>query len=293
MAGPVGNAGGVCPYLCGFINTSCSTQGIDGLILTTACDQMRHAGGILEGEAGPPFFMMNVPATWTAEARGLYKDELTRLGRFLEELGGSRASQERLAEVMVDFDCRRRSLLAARETMPPRAFSAAIAAFPGEAPSEHAGSRTPTGAAAGIPVALLGGPLSRADLALFDMIAAAGGDVVLDATETGIRTLPALFRRDRLARDPLGELADAYFEHMPDVARRPNSRLYEWLEENLEQNGIRGVILLRWTWCDLWHAEVRPLRDRLAIPLLDIDLNGEDIVLRNSTRIQAFLEALR
>ena len=44
-------------------------------------------------------------------------------------------------------------------------------------------------------------------------------------------------------------------------------------------------ILLRQVWCDLWHAEVKRLRDWLDLPLLDLDLNGDDPVARNRTRV--------
>ena len=56
---------------------------------------------------------------------------------------------------------------------------------------------------------------------------------------------------------------------------------------------MKGVILVRCVWCDLWHAEIHRLREWLAVPLLDMDLDGEDPVNRCTTRIQAFLEAFR
>ena len=96
--------------------------------------------------------------------------------------------------------------------------------------------RSPSGqrrAAAGIPLAVLGGPLLETDCAFFDLVEHAGGRVVLDATEGGERTLPRPFDPARLAADPLEELADAYFDGIPDAFRRPNSRLYEWLGREL------------------------------------------------------------
>jgi benzoyl-CoA reductase/2-hydroxyglutaryl-CoA dehydratase subunit BcrC/BadD/HgdB len=38
--------------------------------------------------------------------------------------------------------------------------------------------------------------------------------------------------------------------------------------------------------------EVQRLRELLSVPVLDIDLNGEDAPVRFSTRIQAFIENL-
>ena len=62
-----------------------------------------------------------------------------------------------------------------------------------------------------------------ADYAFFDLVERAGGRVVLDATEGGERTLPRPFDPARLAADPFEELADAYFDAIPDAFRRPNS----------------------------------------------------------------------
>ena len=72
----------------------------DALVMTTTCDQMRRsAERIPAGRL--PVFLMNVPVTWqTGAARRLYRDELLRLGRFLERAGGTRPSDGRLREVL-------------------------------------------------------------------------------------------------------------------------------------------------------------------------------------------------
>ena len=75
----------------------------------------------------------------------------------------------------------------------------------------------------------MGGPLPESDYDLFDWVQQAGGRIVLDATEWGERTLPRAFDLERTHRDPLPELADAYFGAIPDVFRRPNGALYEYL----------------------------------------------------------------
>ena len=90
--------------------------------------------------------------------------------------------------------------------------------------------------------------------------AAAGGRVVLDATEGGQRTMPRRFDPARVASDPLQELADAYFDGIPDAFRRPNSRLYEWLGRELAARHVQGIIFRRYLWCDLWHAELQRLK---------------------------------
>ena len=60
------------------------------VVLTTTCDQMRHAAAVLEQRgraAGLPAERAARPGRPPA-ARRLYRDELRRLGRFLVRLGG-------------------------------------------------------------------------------------------------------------------------------------------------------------------------------------------------------------
>ena len=105
--------------------------------------------------------------------------------------------------------------------------------------------------------------------------------------------MPARFNfRHSIHDDPIEELAECYFGYIPGVFRRPNSELYRWLMRELDSLKILGVILIRHTWCDKWHAEVCRLKEWLKVPLLDIEIDGESLIVRNSCRIQAFIEAL-
>jgi benzoyl-CoA reductase/2-hydroxyglutaryl-CoA dehydratase subunit BcrC/BadD/HgdB len=118
---------------------------------------------------------------------------------------------------------------------------------------------------------------------------------VLDATETGERGMSPAFDRRRLRQDPLLEMAHAYFGGIPDASRRPNSELYEWLKRELVGRAVRGIIFRRYVWCDMWHAELRWLKDRIELPVLDIDSAGDNHLEqpRISNRIRAFLEMLQ
>jgi benzoyl-CoA reductase/2-hydroxyglutaryl-CoA dehydratase subunit BcrC/BadD/HgdB len=53
--------------------------------------------------------------------------------------------------------------------------------------------------------------------------------------------------------------------------------------------------LRRYLWCDLWHAELYPLRQRSAVPVLELDAVDDDpgSLERTLGRIEAFLEILR
>ncbi|OHB65497.1 MAG: hypothetical protein A2Y77_11110 [Planctomycetes bacterium RBG_13_62_9] len=254
---------GLCPYARAFVNDVAASDDIDGVVVTTVCDQMRRVFDLLARRIDTPAFLLNVPSTWqTVAAQRLYVDELKRLGRFLVRLGGREPDHRELARVMLEFDDARVNMSPVRETE-------------------------------GVPLALVGGPLMQRDRILFDAIEECGGCVVLDATETGQRGVRGDFDRRRTAEDPLMELAQTYFR-IPDASRRPNSELYRWLKEELARAGARGIVFHHYVWCDLWHAEFERLKEWAGLPVLRLDSegNGEMDAARSRNRIRAFLETL-
>ncbi|MHC4540996.1 MAG: 2-hydroxyacyl-CoA dehydratase [Planctomycetota bacterium] len=290
-------AEGVCPYVRSFIGQVLENSRAGGAVVTTVCDQMRRAFDIIVRNGDIPAFLMNVPNTWqTLTAQRLYIDELKRLALFLIQLGGKPPSEDVLAEVMLEYDAARTSVRSAREHLPARRFAEAIAGLgrdgPGKTPGSFNSAEPLTG---GVPLAIVGGPLMRSDFDLFDMVEQLGGRIVLDATETGERGMSPAFDRRRLRQDPLLEMAHAYFGGIPDASRRPNSELYEWLKRELVGRAVRGIIFRRYVWCDMWHAELRWLKDRIELPVLDIDSAGDNHLEqpRISNRIRAFLEMLQ
>jgi benzoyl-CoA reductase/2-hydroxyglutaryl-CoA dehydratase subunit BcrC/BadD/HgdB len=319
---------GVCPYARAFIGELLAARGADAAVLATTCDQMRRSAEWLAASGGPPVFLLNVPATWQTPASArMYRDELARLGRFLVGLGGKTPSREHLAETIAAYDARREHLRGALGSLSARQASDAIARYDlGEEGEEcvdgcgtaglpsrgesHAtcptagqasratlletlrgGSHHPPRAT---PVALVGGPLMRGDERVFDLVEQSGGRVALDGTESGPRTLPAPVDRRRLPDDPLLELMDAYFGAIPDAFRRPDTALYQWLGRELAASAARGIIVWRYVWCDMWAASATRLREATGLPVLDLDVSGDESGLaRTAGRIQAFLEVLR
>jgi hypothetical protein len=231
-----------------------TAAGID--IVTTTCDQARRSA-----EEMPGSFLINVPHTITPAARGLYEDELHRLSDWLVDRGGEVPDDRRLAATMIECED-------ARPTRPPTLGT-------------------------GVPIALVGGPIWGPHGDLKRTIEDAGGEVVLDATETGERGLPRPFDPTRTIEDPFTEMVDAYWS-IPDAFRRPNDDLYRWLETRFAARGVRGVVFVRCVWCDLWHAELARLKEWTDLPVADVDLTGESAALpRAETRIQALLDAIR
>ena len=288
-----GPLAGMCPYARAMVGTLASAADAEAAVLTTTCDQTRRAAEWADMTGRRPVFLLNVPATWqTPAAVRLYRDELRRLGRFLVRLGGSEPSRETLCRTMDAYDARRAQWRGALGTLPPRRANDAVATFDLERPPD-ASSVPPTAARHGVPVAVVGGPLLQGDSGVFDLIERAGGRVVLDATESGERGLPAPFDRRRLRDDPLMELVEAYFGTIPDAFRRPDDMLRAYLEREVAAGAARGIIVWRYLWCDHWAAFVPRLREATGLPVLDLDVSVDTGHLgRVSNRIQAFLEVL-
>jgi benzoyl-CoA reductase/2-hydroxyglutaryl-CoA dehydratase subunit BcrC/BadD/HgdB len=295
---------GVCPVAAAVMDGLAGESPAAGVVLTTTCDQMRYAAAVVQHREELPVFLLHVPRVWqTAAARGYYRAELSRLARFLVECGGTAPSEDVLAKTMLRYDEARESLRLRRGEMSARCYAQAIAAVRDNVsgtlrvPESSTGTRP----ASGCPVpdtlrlALVGGPMSPGDYEWLTGFEGGGARFVLDASESGERTLPADVDIDRLQADPLGELVRIYFDSIPTVFQRPNDRLYEWLREQLAARDVRGIVVRRYVWCDHWHGELPRLREQLGLPILEWDGTGDDLRTRagGAARMEAFLEMLR
>ena len=288
-----GSIEGICTYVRAFADSVCADKHADAVVVTTVCDQMRRVPELIARISDIPIFLMNVPCTWgTSESWRLYVEELERLGKFLVRLGGKSPPGNRLSEVMLQYEALRLQLADSRQTAPSKQYARGILAIAEGNPLAHIGDDFARDAA-GIPVGIVGGELRSDDLKVFDMVEHTGGRIVLDATDTGERTLPGSFDRRNIRSDPLMELANAYFGTIPHVFRRPNSGLYEYLKLQILERGIRGIIFRRYQWCDIWNAELQRLRDWAGVPILDLDLGCEgDDLARSAGRVEALMEML-
>ena len=244
---------GECCYAEAFVDLANADTSGAAFVFATTCDQMRRASEFVD--TASPAFILNVPATWQTEGvRSYYRTELERLGDFLVSVGGTPPERSRLIEVIAGYDAARQELRAAHTRLSGRAYAEAILAFHRHGPGPvDAGVGNRTG---GAPLALVGGPLFESHLGVFDGIEQAGGRVVLDATTTGERTLPGAISLEHLQEDPLDALVGAYFDTIPDAFRRPNTRLFDWLEHECQSRQVRGILFHAYPWCDLWRIEV-------------------------------------
>ena len=276
---------GLCPYAEAF-GIEAERTDLDAVIFTTACDPMRRIHERAPGRA----FLMHVPASWEQpSAYRYYRDELLRLSRFMVELGGMAPGDDALAATVRDYASRRARLRERLGTLPWRQSLAALRRYHeiGEVPPEGNGNPS---AGRGARLALLGGPMLLRHEAIFDVIEGLGGQVVLDATAHGERTLPPPPDPRRLTREPLDVLCELYFGSLPDAFRRPNSLLYQWLQREISARNIDGVLYVHYVWCDIWQAEARRFSEWCTAPTLVLDLSGDALSARVRTRVEAFLE---
>jgi benzoyl-CoA reductase/2-hydroxyglutaryl-CoA dehydratase subunit BcrC/BadD/HgdB len=294
LSNVVGATAGLCSFARAFINTVISDKDAVAIVATTLCDQMRRASELISTHTDRPVYLMNVPHTWmSSNARDLYLDEIRRLGAFLVRLGGVSPSRGTLVETMKAYEGARAAIRGALGRVSSRRYAEMIADFH-QAPRPNDPPTLSAPRSVGIPLALVGGPLLSDYMDVYDLIEGSRGYVALDATETGERGMPAPVESDRLRDDPLNALGEAYFGGIPDPARRPDSMLYQWLEQRIADRGIRGIILLRHLWCDNWHAEAERLKVHFGLPFLHLDMAGQGTdSSRSLTRLQAFMEMLR
>ncbi|MGA2656187.1 MAG: 2-hydroxyacyl-CoA dehydratase family protein [Verrucomicrobiota bacterium] len=294
-------AEGVCAFAQGVVRLA-ERQSQSAVVFTTHCDQLRRGFDAAIAQAPARLFLFNLPATWqTGVAERLFCGELERLGRFLVRLGGQPPSAENLRAVLDHYASGRRRLLQAVGSCPGRQYAEAVARFhwDGSVWLPEKG----TGVSGAIALALVGGPLPRAQWRLLETLEGAGGRVVLDATEAGERSLwdtpPPGGKREGTAsacdsEPALRDLAQMYLANCVDVFQRPNTRLYDWLRQRLEARGARGLVLWAHVGCDLWRAEAQSLREAFGLPLLVLDAgDAAGAWPRITSRIEAFLEALR
>jgi benzoyl-CoA reductase/2-hydroxyglutaryl-CoA dehydratase subunit BcrC/BadD/HgdB len=297
---------GVCPFAQRVLSFA-DEQKESAFVFSTHCDQLRRAYDGLESPALERNFLFNLPATWqTGVARKMMCSELKRLGDFLARLGGRAPTAQILAHTMQNYGAARTELARAGRWCHGAAYAKAVAQFHREGsvelpPRSQIASDIRYREDQVVRFALVGGPFALADLPLMGVIEAMGGAIVLNATETGERTLaPCHAGGDKGGGMPEGESVDSLMETLArdvqdqcvDVFQRPNTRLYAWLGRHLAERKVQGIILWCYVGCDLWRAEAEGLREVFKLPLLVLEADESgNVSTRNIGKVQAFLES--
>lgn len=299
--GPTRASAGTCAFAQAVVQFA-ETHPEKAVLLTTHCDQLRRGFDTLADSPPGRSFLFNLPATWQSSvAERLYDSELERLSRFLLALGGHLPAPEALRQTIDAYALARKTLLAQAAVCPARAHAEAIARFHWTGPpASTAPSAAAPGPSSAVPIALLGGPLPRAQWPLIEVMERAGARVALNGTEAGERSLwtgsPSEVQVPPSAASVSSMrlwLARSYVRHCVDVFQRPNTRLYAWLKEHLAARAVRGIVLWHYVGCDLWRAEAQSLREAFGLPLLLLDAgDASPASARDNGRVEAFMESL-
>ena len=287
---------GICAYAKYYASQLGNLTADDFAIFTTACDQMRRISELATSRTQAKVFLFNMPTTWQSKnARNLYKSELDRLAKTLSRASKIELNDEKLFQQILRFDKLRTQLRSAIKNISATQACKIFDYFrehnslpeinkcPSKSPCENAPK-----------IALLGGPVLHRDRWLLEEIESAGGCISLDATTTGLRSLPGNYDLEIAKTNPVQAMTNLYFDTIWDAFRRPDFKLYDWLNSQIAEQNISGIILHRYVWCDTWQAVVSTLENRTNLPVLNLDSDDEDLSNRQriKIRIQAFLEML-
>jgi len=254
---PVTLRSGTCSYLA-FLPALLAE--VDGLVLTTCCDQMRHAAEWLD--AADRVFLFNVPSTLHQER--LLEAEKTRLMRWIAQLAlRSNRQQESDARVC---DVRTQG----------SAFANTASASANRTTADKTADRqqdTRQVADHGrIALGVIGGHFCGDRQQVEQFFAQRGVSLSLWGCEGG--------------------------ESVGDVAQRPNDAFYEHLKTVVTQRHLAGLIVVRTTWCDLWRLACVRLHEVLNVPVLEWVMDGQNHGQpfpdsSSRTRLEAFCELLQ
>ena len=267
------------------------SQTDSAVIFTSSCDQLRRGYDTATFHGQPRAFLFNIPATQSPAAKQIYHCEVERLGLLLLQLGGRAPDFETLRQEMRQASRSRNRLIDSAAGGSPRDFAEAVAQFQWNGGSVAVPPALPEKR---VPLAIVGGPMAAPHWPLLDNIEAAGGSIVLNATEIGERSLSPAFALDVADANLLDTLVDGYFDNIIDVFQRPNAALYSWLRPRLASRRVRGILLWHFTGCDLWRAETQTLREAFGLPVLLLEAGERpEVAARDVNRLQAFVESLQ
>lgn len=256
---------GVCPVAESAIFEFSQTQSA-GVIFSTTCDQLRRAKEIFTSHRPDvPAFLLNVPASWQdPTCLAYYRCELERLGKFLHQLGGTTPDEQKFSDIIRTGALRRKNA-----------------------------SQSQNDNNTSIKLAIVGSELRGEDDWIFTYINELGGIVALDATFNSEMLTPPTAIPACVDSDPLGALAEMYF-YMPHPFRRPDSQFFDYVALNAASRKISGVIMLRMSWCDTAHGFARRLKQKLAMPFIEIsESDRSDAKAHIQNRLSAFMEMLK
>lgn len=279
---------------------------LDGLVHAYSCDAACGLFNIWRRNLHPKFaFQLSLPYMDLPEARDYARIEFRRLISALEDLTGRPYASERL-EAAIGLYREARALLRrayerkrgeggpayldlyrlglALQVFPVETVLPWLAAFDGGA---DGGAKSGPGTTR----LMISGSLC-ADETLFTEIAALGGNIVVDDTCIGYRTLLGEAAPEG---DPLTALARHHLARPPCSARADFPARRAYFLEQIEAFRVEAVVFIHQKFCDPHladHPFLKTVLEERGIPSLQVELEGEGLTGQIRTRLEGFFEVL-
>jgi hypothetical protein len=248
---------------------------VDGLVLTTSCDQLRRAAEWLNEDAR--VFLFNYPSTIHQDR--LLEAEKARLLKWVQRLPGRPRENSACAILPRSgheppTPMLRRPGLAWPSTLNPEPFACTTGGFASTSDTRTQGQQDARreDEMEKLSIGVLGGHFCGDQQSVVRFFEKRGIHISLWGCESG--------------------------EWVGDVFQRPNDGFYEQVQARIAERRLDGLIVVRTTWCDVWRLACVRLQEIVKVPVLEWVMDGQFQGQSfpdgaSTTRLEAFCELVR
>jgi benzoyl-CoA reductase/2-hydroxyglutaryl-CoA dehydratase subunit BcrC/BadD/HgdB len=302
----------MCPYLRAIFNKAVTNElpSLDAVVFTTGCDALRRLADLWEAFVPTKgIFMLEVPKIQTDEALCFFERGLRNWGKELEAVLNCQINDEDLHRAISDMNKLRKGfqdIATARKANPGlisfEDLNLSIRNVLGAGPNEGLALLE------GIRERMKGSPLSSDGDApkvflmstmldqpkIIRMIEDTGIAIVSEDHCMGGRHFDGLVSE---SNDPYRALAERYLQKWPCARMKGAEQRFQWIEKEIEDAGVSGVIFLWLKYCDQSGFEIPLIKrytEKRGLPLLVLENDYTDTGLGQlKVRIEAFAEILK
>ena len=141
-------------------------------------------------------------------------------------------------------------------------------------------------------IAIAGGPLALEDTWVLQAVQSKNAGVI-PLHCTGLQMFPFGDLNGIPVTGTIEELAGRAFGDIRCARSRPNTEIFQYINDSISDTSSDGLILKTLKFCDLWFTERERFRSSMNVPVLVLDTSyGRGDAERQRNRVDAFLETL-
>jgi len=302
----------MCPYLRAIFNKAVTKEipSLEAVVFTNGCDALRRLADLWKAFVQTKgVFFIEVPKIQTDEALWFFEHGLRNWAKELEAALNCRISDDGLHRAIADMNRLRKEfqeIVTIRKAHPESigfcdlnlSIRKALGVGPKEGLSILEGvregmSESPLSSDGDAPrVFLMSTMVDQSGI--ISMIEDAGLVIVSEDYCKGSRHFDGLVSE---SKDPYMALAERYLRKWPCPRMKGTEQRFRWIEKEIDENDVAGVIFLWLKYCDQSGFEIpfvkRYLENR-GLPLLILENDYTDTGLGQlKVRIEAFAEMLK